>query len=92
MNLAGPIDIELRASDRNAVTVRADDNIAPLIETHVTSGDRPALKIGVKPGASFRAKRAPVVVIEFRALSELVMRERAMHARTASRRRTSRCR
>jgi hypothetical protein len=74
VRLAGPIDVELKASDRDAVTVRVDDNIAPLIETRVNGGDRPALEIGVKPGASFRTRHAPVVVVEFRALSELVMR------------------
>lgn len=74
VRVAGPVDLDLRASDRDAVTVRADDNVAPLIETRVTGGDRPALEIGVKAGAAFRARHAPVVVVEFRALSELVMR------------------
>jgi hypothetical protein len=74
VHLTGPVDVELKASDRESVTVRTDDNIAPLIETRVTGGDRPALEIGVKAGASFRTSRAPVVVVEFRALSELVVR------------------
>jgi hypothetical protein len=74
VRLNGPVDLELRASDRESVTVRADDNIAPLIETRVAGGDRPALEIGVQPGASFRSSRSPLVVVEFRALSELVMR------------------
>ena len=73
MHLTGPIDVELKASGRDSVTVRADDNIAPLIETRVSGGDRPALEIGVASGASFRTSRAPVVVVEFRALSELVI-------------------
>jgi Putative auto-transporter adhesin, head GIN domain len=74
VHLNGPIDVQLKASDRDGVTVRADDNIAPLIETRVTGGDRPSLEIGVAGGASFRASRRPVVVVEFRALSELVIR------------------
>lgn len=74
VHLTGPVDVELKASDRESVTVRTDDNIAPLIETRVIAGDRPALEIGVQPGASFRTSRAPVVIVEFRALSELVIR------------------
>lgn len=74
VHLTGPIDVQLKASDRDSVTVRVDDNIAPLIETRVSDGDRPALEIGVASGASFRTSRTPVVVVEFRALSELVMR------------------
>ncbi|MGZ9030961.1 MAG: head GIN domain-containing protein [Burkholderiaceae bacterium] len=74
VHLTGPIDVELKASDRDSVTVRVDDNVAPLIETRVSGGDRPALEIGVAPGASFRTSRSPVVVVEFRALSELVLR------------------
>jgi Putative auto-transporter adhesin, head GIN domain len=74
VHVTGPVDVELKLSDREGVTVRADDNIVPLIETRVTGGDRPALEIGVKPGASFRTSHAPVVVVEFRALSELVVR------------------
>lgn len=74
VHVAGPIDVELKASDHDSVTVRIDDNLAPLIETRVGGGDRATLEIGVKPGASFRASRRPVVVVGFRALSELVIR------------------
>ncbi|MGB3429513.1 MAG: head GIN domain-containing protein [Burkholderiaceae bacterium] len=74
VHLNGPINVELKASDRDGVMVRTDDNIAPLIETRVTGGERPALEIGLTSGASFRTARTPVVVVEFRALSELVMR------------------
>lgn len=74
VHVIGPIDVQLKASDRDSVTVRIDDNIAPLIETRVSGGDRPALEIGVASGASFRTSRTPVVVVEFRALSELVIR------------------
>ena len=74
VRLTGAIDLQLKASDRDAVLVRADDNVAPLIETRVTGGERPALEIGMASGASFRTARTPVVVVEFRTLSELVMR------------------
>jgi hypothetical protein len=74
IHVIGPIDVQLKAADRDSVTVRIDDNIAPLIETRVSGGDRPALEIGVAAGASFRTSRTPVVIVEFRALSELVIR------------------
>ena len=74
IHLHGPINLELKASDREGVTVKADENVVPLIETRVTGGDRPALEIRVKPDTVFRVSRSPVVVVEFRSLSELVMR------------------
>jgi hypothetical protein len=74
VRLSGPIELELKRSSRESVTVKADSNIVPLIETRVIEGDRPALDIRVKPDASFRTSRAPVVVVEFRSLSELEMR------------------
>jgi hypothetical protein len=74
VHVTGPVDVELKASDRESVTVRTDDNVAPLIETQVTGGNRPALEISVKAGTSFRTSRKPVVVVEFRALTELVVR------------------
>jgi hypothetical protein len=74
VHLSGPIDLQLNRSDRESVTVKADDNIVSLIETRVIDGDRPTLDIRVKPDASFRTSRAPIVVVEFRTLSELVVR------------------
>jgi hypothetical protein len=74
IHMSGPADVELRASDREAVTVEADDNVAPLIETVIVPGDRPALTIGMKPQSAFRAARAPVVIVEFLAIAEIVMR------------------
>jgi hypothetical protein len=74
IHMSGPVDVELRASDREAVTVKADDNVAPLIETVIVPGDRPALSIGMKPQSAFRAARAPVVIVEFVAIAEIVMR------------------
>ena len=73
IRVSGPIDVELKAADHDSATVRTDDNIVPLIETRVSGGDRPTLEIGVTPGASFRTSRTLVVIVEFRALSELVI-------------------
>jgi hypothetical protein len=69
----GPINVELRAADRESVTVKGDDNVLPLIETRIAGGERPALEIAVRPGASFRTRRSPLVIVEFRSLSELVL-------------------
>ncbi len=70
LKLAGSIDVELRAGDRESVTVRADDNVVPLIETRVDSG---TLAIGVARGASFRTQRTPRVLVEFVRLGELAV-------------------
>jgi hypothetical protein len=74
VHVDGPVRVELQASDRDAVTVRFDDNLVSLVETRVVDGNRAVLEIGVRPGAAFRAARAPVVVVGFRALGELVLR------------------
>jgi hypothetical protein len=67
----GPVDVELKAADGDRVTVRADDNIAPLIDTRIAPGDRPVLEIGVRPGAWLKTSRTPTVIVEFRALEDV---------------------
>lgn len=74
LRISGPFNVELKASDRDGVTVRIDDNLAPLVETRVTADERAVLEIGVRPGASFRTSRTPVVVVHFRTLNEMVLR------------------
>jgi hypothetical protein len=69
-----PVDVRLKASDRESVTVRIDDNLAHFIETRVVPGEVPALEIGIKPGAAFRTQKRPAVLVEFKALNELVLR------------------
>lgn len=69
-----PIDIRLKASDRESVTVRIDDNLAQYIETRLVPGDVPALEINVRPDVSFRSQKHPVVLVEFKAINELVLR------------------
>ncbi|GAB4482563.1 MAG: head GIN domain-containing protein [Burkholderiaceae bacterium] len=68
LKLAGAIDVELRAAERESVTVRADDNVVPLIETRV---DGTTLAIGVARGAPFKTQRAPRVRVEFVRLDAL---------------------
>ncbi len=66
--VAGPIDVHLKRSATESALVRADDNIAPLIETRV-AGDR--LTIGLRPGASFRTRSRLAVEVGFRQLSSV---------------------
>lgn len=68
LKVAGGVDVELRASGRESVTVRADADVVPLIETRV---DRGTLVIGTARGASFGTQRRPRVVVEFVQLGEL---------------------
>lgn len=68
LKVSGGIDVELRASGRESVTVRADDNVEPLIETRVEGA---TLVIGVARGASFKTQRTPRVRVEFVRLGEL---------------------
>jgi hypothetical protein len=56
------VDVRLKAGTAERVTVRADDNIVPLIDTRVDNG---RLIVGVQPGVSYRTRHAPVVTVEF---------------------------
>jgi len=60
--LRGAIDVVVRQGSREGVQVRADDNVAPLVQTVVEgSGDARTLRIQFKAGESVRT-RTPVVV------------------------------
>lgn len=71
IRISGPIDVELKASEREHVTVRFDDNLVSLVETHVTTDATPALEIRLQPGASFRSAGSPKVIVEFKSISSL---------------------
>jgi hypothetical protein len=73
IRISGPIDVELKASEREHVTVRFDDNLVTLVETHVTTDATPALEIRLQPGASFRSAGTPKVIVEFKSISSLAM-------------------
>lgn len=66
----GPVDVQLKASPAERVTVRADDNIVPLIETRIEAGK---LVVGTTRGASFRTRSPLRVTVEFTALSSLAV-------------------
>lgn len=67
----GPMDVRVRAADVDSVTVHADDNIAPMIETVVQAG---TLTVGLRPGASFRTRTKPQVRVQARRLEAVVLR------------------
>jgi hypothetical protein len=70
----GPIDIVLKASDREQITVNFDDNLLQLVETRVVAGAAPALDIRIQPSAGFKSSRKPKVIIEFKSISALSLR------------------
>jgi hypothetical protein len=66
----GPVDVQLKASSAERVTVRADDNILPLIETRIEDGK---LVVGTTRGASFRTRNPLRVTVEFTSMSVLAV-------------------
>jgi hypothetical protein len=70
----GPIDLILKASDREQVTVHFDDNLLAVIETRVVADDAPTLEIGLAPEASFRSSNTPKVTVEFKSLNAIALR------------------
>jgi hypothetical protein len=74
VRVGGAIDVRLKPSDRERVTVRADDNLLDLIETTLVPGPIPALQIDLRSGTSLRVRRRPLVTIEFVKLTELTLR------------------
>jgi hypothetical protein len=67
----GPLDVQLRSDAADRVVVRADDNIAPLIETKLLGG---TLVIGLRPGASYRTHAKLQVRVQARQLHGVVLR------------------
>jgi hypothetical protein len=67
----GPVDVELKAGVAEAVVVRADDNIAPLIETRVEGGK---LLVGLTSHASFRTSNKVQVAVTFKEMKSISIR------------------
>lgn len=70
----GPINVQLKASTREHVSVHFDDNLLPMIETRIVADTPPALEIRLLPGASFKSSHTPKVTVEFKAINALAMR------------------
>ncbi len=68
LRLAGPIDVEVHAATRESLTVQADDNLLPYIETQVRNG---ALEIGLHKGVSFYTRNPIKVIVECKTLNSI---------------------
>jgi len=68
--MRGAIDLVVRQTGREGGQVRADDNVAPLVQTVVDgSGDARTLRVQFKAGESVRAKTPVVVTVDVVKLS-----------------------
>jgi len=70
IELRGPISLVIKQGEVEQLTLHTDDNIAGLIETPVSDG---VLRIGVRPGASFRTRHAIGATVQLRGLSALTV-------------------
>lgn len=74
IGLSGAMSLEVRQTGRTSVTVTADDNVLPLIETVVEDGRAGrTLQIRTRRGESYRARQPVKVVVEVAALSSLAL-------------------
>ncbi len=72
VSLAGSIDLIVRQTGKEAVEVRADDNVLALIETVVEpSGEGRTLKVRWKNGESMYAKTSAVVTVDVKDLKSI---------------------
>lgn len=70
--LRGGIDLVVRQGSREALVVRADDNLLPLVETVVEGlADARTLRIQFKPGESLRTRTPVVVTVDVLTLKAL---------------------
>lgn len=70
ISLRGGINLVIRQGATEGVTVQADDNFLPLIQTLVEgSGDARTLRVQFKPGESLRSKTPVVVTVDVIKLS-----------------------
>jgi hypothetical protein len=70
VRMIGPVDVELHQTGAERVRVMADDNIEPLIDTHVEGN---TLVIGLKNDASFSTRGKLRVAVDFKSISALSM-------------------
>jgi hypothetical protein len=74
VSITGPMRVALRPGTSDSLTVRADDNLLPLIETRVvTHGAVPTLEIGVRPNTSFSTRSELSVAVGFSVLKSVAL-------------------
>jgi hypothetical protein len=66
LNLPG--DMEITLGDKESITIQAEDNLLPLIQTNVTGG---ILKVGLAPGTSINPTKALRFQLTAKALDAL---------------------
>ena len=72
ISLRGGIHLIVRQGTSEGVTVRADDNVLPLVQTLVEgSGDARTLRVQFKPGESLRTKTQVLVTVDVVKLSSV---------------------
>lgn len=71
IKVSGPIEVELRASEREQVSIQFDDNLVGLVETRIDGSLTPTLEIRLQPGANFRSADSPRVTVQFKSISAL---------------------
>ncbi len=72
--LAGHFKVRVRQEGREGVTLQADRNLLPLIETQVTgSGSDRVLEVGIKPGYSWSGLPAPELLVDVKTLRGLTL-------------------
>jgi Putative auto-transporter adhesin, head GIN domain len=74
IRVSGPIDVTLKASGREQVTVQVDDNLLSFVETRVLQEAAPTLDIRILPGAAFKSARSPKVIVEYKSIEALSVR------------------
>lgn len=70
LELLAPVDVQLRNTGAERITLSGDDNIVPLVETRVAAG---RLVIDLRKGASFRTRNRLTAVVEFKRLEGVVV-------------------
>lgn len=74
IRVAGHFNVRVRQDGREGVTLQADRNLLPLIETQVTgSGSDRVLEIGLKPGHSLRRMPVAELLVDVKSLRALTL-------------------
>ena len=73
--LGGPFQLVLRQGTREAVEVRGDDNVVPLVETRIETGagGRRSLHVDLQRGARLAPSTRVVITVDFVRLDDLAL-------------------
>lgn len=71
LRIDGPLDVQLNQGSVESLSLSAEDNIEPLLETRVEAD---TLIVGLKEGAGFSTRKPPRLMVGFRQLSAVQIR------------------